>query len=137
LWWPGTTAPVDLAVVVEHAVEAALGTDVQTPVRQDGHDLAGWKRREFRLVAGEQDPLTFFFAEAVSHMAVAAFTTVHTVPITRKLPAPALQRRQPNAQQQRQLTGPSTIGHAFIKDDQGLPTIVRRRQSSPSSPQKA
>ena len=44
---------------------------------------------------------------------------------------------KPHAEQQGQLTGSGTIGHALIKDVEGLPAIVRRRQSSPSSPQKA
>jgi hypothetical protein len=39
------------------------------------------------LQVSEQDPVEFFFAEAVSHMAVAAFTTVHTTTSTSKLPA--------------------------------------------------
>jgi hypothetical protein len=62
---------------------------------------------------------------------------VDAITVTSKLTAPALQRRKPHAEQQGQLTGSATIGHALIEDLQGLPAVVRRRQSSPSSPQKA
>jgi hypothetical protein len=96
--------------------------------------LAGRQRDEFRLVAGEQDPLAFFFAEAMGDVAVAALAAVNAITVTSKLTPPALQRRKPHAQQQGQLMGTCTIGHALIKDVQGLPAIVRRRQSSPSSP---
>ena len=68
----------------------------------------GGQRSEFRLVAGEQDALALFFAEAVGHMARTALTTVYTVPIASKLPAPALQRGEANAQQQSQLPGTNT-----------------------------
>jgi len=57
-------------------------------------------------------------------MAVAAPVAVHTFPITHKLSAPTLQRGQPHAQQQGQLTGSGTMGHALIEDLQGLPAIV-------------
>ena len=81
--------------------------------------------------------MAFLVAEAVSDVAVAALATVDAITVTSKLSAPALQRRQAHAQKQGQLTGPGTIGDALLKDLQGLPAIVRRRQSSPSSPQKA
>jgi hypothetical protein len=70
-------------------------------------------------------------------VAAAALTLIDAITVTNKLKPPALPRRQPNAEQQGQLTGTRTFGHALIKDVQGLPAIVRRRQSSPSSPQKA
>ena len=70
-------------------------------------------------------------------MAVAALAPVDAITVTDKLTSPALQRGAPYAEQQGQLTGSGTIGHALIKDVEGLPAIVRRRQSSPSSPQKA
>jgi hypothetical protein len=70
-------------------------------------------------------------------MPAAALATIDTITVSSKLTSPALQRRQAHAQKQSQLTGSGTIGHALIKDVQGLPAIVRRRQSSPSSPQKA
>ncbi len=69
--------------------------------------------------------------------AVAALAAIDAITVTSKLPPPALQRGEPHAQQQRQLTGAGTIGDALIQDLQGLPASVRRRQSSPSSPQKA
>jgi len=86
---------VNLPVGVEHPVEAALGTDVKAPIRQHRHDLPWRQRREFTLVAGEEDPLAFFFAEAVRHIAVAALTPVHTAAVTSELPAPTLQRGEP------------------------------------------
>jgi Cys-tRNA synthase (O-phospho-L-seryl-tRNA:Cys-tRNA synthase) len=99
--------------------------------------LPWWKRREFGLFAGEQDALAFLLAKAVSHLPAAALTPVDAITVSRELTALALQGRQAHAQKQRQLTGSGTIGHALIKDVQVLPAVVRRRQSSPSSPQKA
>jgi hypothetical protein len=84
--------PVKLPVGMEHPVEAALGTDVQPPIRQNRNDLSWRHRREFRLVAGEEDLLSFFLAEAVRHMAVTALTPVHTAAVTSKLTTPTLQR---------------------------------------------
>ncbi len=107
---------------------------MQATIREHRHNLARWQRRKFRFVAGQQDPLAFFFAEAVGHMAMAAFAAVQAVPIAYELPPPALQRRQPNTEQQSQLTGSLTIGHALLEDLQGLPAVDRRRQSSASSP---
>ncbi len=80
-----------------------------------------WERRKFRLVAGQEDPLAFFLAEAVSHMTVAAFAAIDAITVTSELPAPALQHGQPQAQQQGQLTDSATIGHALIEDPQGRP----------------
>jgi hypothetical protein len=94
-------------------------------------------RREFKLVAGQQDPLAFLLTEAVCHVAVAALASVDAITVTSKLTAPTLQRGEPNAEQQGQFTRSRTIGHALVEDLQGLPTIVRRGQSSPASPQKA
>ena len=70
-------------------------------------------------------------------MALTAFPPVNTTTVASKMSTPALEHGEPNAQQQGQLTGSGTIGHALIEDLQGLPAIVGRRQSSPSSPQKA
>jgi hypothetical protein len=61
---------------------------VWATIRQHRHDLPRWQRREFGLVAGEQDPLAFFFAQVLSRMAVAAPVPVHTIAGTSKLPAP-------------------------------------------------
>jgi hypothetical protein len=49
-------------------------------------------------------------------MAVAAFAAIDAITVTSELAAPALQRGQPHAQQQRQLTGTGTVSDAFIKD---------------------
>ena len=70
-------------------------------------------------------------------MAVAAFAAIDAITVTSELPAPALQRGQPHAQQQRQLMGSDAISDALIEDLQSLLAINRRRQSSASSPQKA
>jgi hypothetical protein len=70
-------------------------------------------------------------------VAVAALATVDAIAVASKMPTAVLERGEPNAQQQGQLTGPGTIGHALIEALQGLRAIVGRRQSSPSSPQKA
>jgi hypothetical protein len=68
---------------------------------------------------------------------VAALAPVHTITGTSKLPAPALQRGEPDAQKHSHLMGTSPISHALIKDLQSLLAVVGRGQSSPSSPQKA
>jgi hypothetical protein len=122
---------------MENSVKAAFRADIKPLIGQGWHDLPWRQRREFRLIAGQQDPLAFLLTEAVCHVAVAALAPVDAITVTNKLTAPALQRGEPHAEQQGKLTGSGTIGHALIKDVQGLPAIVRRRQSSPSSPQKA
>ena len=120
---------------MEHAVEAALRPDVQTPIGKDRHDLARRQRRKLGLVAGEQDPLPLLVREAMRDQAVAAFTAIQAVPITRELPPPALQGGEPHAQQSGHHTGPCTGRDGSIKDLQGLAAILGRSQSSPSSPQ--
>ena len=87
-----------LAVGVQHPVEAALRADVEATIGQNRHDLPWWQRRKFRLVAGQQNPLAFLFTEAMSHVAVAALATIDAITVTSELPAPALQRGQPDAQ---------------------------------------
>ena len=82
---------------------------------------------QIRVRCRTVDPLAFFLAEALSHIAVAAFAAIDAITVTSELPAPALERGEPNAQQQAQLTGPGTIGHALIEDLKGLPAIVGRR----------
>jgi hypothetical protein len=116
---------VNLPVGVEHPVEAALGTDVKAPIRQHRHNLTWRQRRKFRFVAGQQDPLAFLLAEAVSHVEVAALATVDAITVTSKLTAPALQHGEPHTEQQGQFTGPGTIGSALVEDLQCLPAIVR------------
>jgi hypothetical protein len=51
------------------------------------------QRRKFGLVAGQQDALTLFFAEAMDDVAVAALAAVNAITITSELAPPALQRR--------------------------------------------
>jgi hypothetical protein len=114
------------------------------------------QRSEFQLVAGEQDALALFFAEAVCHIAVTctatiwyapayvvdtgrvtALAAIHTVPSTGKLAPPSLQRGEANTQQQGQLSGTSTSGNTLIHDLQSLLAVFGRGLSSASSPQKA
>jgi hypothetical protein len=52
------------------------------------------KRREFRLVAGEQDPLAFLLTEAVSDLAVAALAAIFSTAIRFKFTAPTLEGAQ-------------------------------------------
>ena len=89
------------------------------------------------LVKGEPGTGKTLLAEAVSHVPAAALATVDAITVTSKLTAPALQRGEPHPEQQGQFTGPGTIGPALVEDLRCLPAIVRQRQSSPSSPQKA
>jgi hypothetical protein len=124
-----------LTMVMEHPVEAALGTDIQASISQDRHDLPRRQGRELGLVAGEQNPLTLLIREAVRNQAVAAFTAIQAVPITRKLTSPALQGGEPHAQQICHFLSPSTSRYGGIKDLQGLAAILRRGQSTSSSPQ--
>ena len=51
----------------------------------------------------------------------AALATGKAITDTSKLPAPALQRGEPQAEQHGQLSGLVTISHALIEDLQGLP----------------
>ena len=126
---------MNLPVGVEHPVEAALGTDIKAPIRQHRHDLSWRQRREFGLVTGEEDPLAFFFAEAVRHMAVAALPPVHTAIVSSELPAPTLQRGEPYPQQTSDCSGSCTGGHRGLKDLQGFAAIGCCGQSPASSPQ--
>ena len=114
---------MNLPVGVEHPVKAALGTDLKAPIRQHRHDLSWRQRREFGLVAGEEDPLTFFFAEAVRDMTVAALTTINAITVRSKLPAPALQRGEPYPQQTSDCSGSCTGGHRGLKDLQCFAAI--------------
>jgi len=70
----------------------------------------------------------------VVHSEAALF---NAITVTSKLTVPALQRGESHAEQQDQFTGPGTIGHAPVEDLQCLPVMVRRRQASPYTPQKA
>jgi hypothetical protein len=73
----------------------------------------------------------------VCDVAVAALATVDDISVASKMPTLALERGEPNAEQQGQLTGPGTIGPALIEDRSGVLAIVLLHQSSLSSPQKA
>jgi hypothetical protein len=58
---------------------------------------------------------------------MAAFAAVHTVPITRKLASPPLQRGEAHAQKLGQINSAGSIGDALIDNLQGLPAIFRGR----------
>ena len=75
------------------------------------------------LFADEQDSLAFRLAQAVGHLATTAFAAIHAFPITGELPPT--------------FNGAGTSRNPILKDLKGLLAIVRGRQSSPSSPQKA
>jgi hypothetical protein len=92
-------------------------------VGQDWHDLAWQQGGVLGLFAGEQDTLAFRLAQAVGHLAATAFAAIHAFPITGELPPT--------------FNGAGTSRNPFLKDLKGLLAIVRGRQSSPSSPQKA
>ena len=89
------------------------------------------------MVAGVQNPLSLLFCQAVRHLAGAAFTAIQTVPVTRKLATPTLQGAQPHPKQLGQFAGPGDPFQALFQDLQSPPAIIRRRQASPSSPQRA
>jgi len=110
---------------VENSVKAALGTDIEAPICQHRHDLSWRQRREFGLVAGEEDPLAFFFAEAVRDMTVAALTTVHAITVRSKLPAPALQGAQADRHAIRHTRRCGACSHSTIQDLQRPPAISR------------
>jgi hypothetical protein len=117
-------AEMGLTMGMEHPIEAALRADVEPSVRKDRHNLPGRQGCEFRLEAGEQDPLALLLGEAVRHLAWTAYTAIQAVPITRELTPPALQCRQSDAQQLGELAGPCTGCHAGIEDLQGLAPIL-------------
>ncbi len=70
-------------------------------------------------------------------MALASLAPVYTVAISGELASPALQRGEANAQEQSQLTVSGTIGNTLVENLLGFPAVVRGRQASPYSPQKA
>jgi len=76
----------------------------------------------------------FFLTQAVGNMAIAAFTAVHTVFISRERTTLALQGGGPHTQQLGHLMGPCSGGHGGIEDLQGLAAVRRRGQSPSSSP---
>lgn len=84
---------------------------------------------------GEQDPLTQLLAQTMGNHAMAAFVAVGAVPITCELPSPAMQGGEPQAQQSTHHSGPCAGRHGGIYELQGLAAILRRGQSTSSSPQ--
>ena len=134
---PRTPAAVALPCLVQHPIETALGTDIQPLISQGRHDLPQWQRCEFRLVAGEQNPLALLLAQAESDMAGAAFTAILAVPIITKGLPPAFEGAQADAD----LTaGTHQVGASSIRlADQldHLPPVRAVRQPSASSEQKA
>ena len=124
-----------LAMGMQHAIKAALRTDIQAAIGKDRHDLSRRQCCELRLVTGQKDALALLVGEAVRHQAVAAFTAVQAVPITRELPAPALQCGESHAQQVCHLLSSSPGRHGGIEDLQCLAAILGRAQSTSSSPQ--
>ena len=126
---------MDLAMGMEDPIEAAVRADVDAAIGQHRHDLPRRQGRELGFVAGQQNSLALFLREAMRHQAMAAFTAVQAVPITRELPPPALQRGQTHAQQCGHLSGPSTGRDGRIEDLQGLSAILSRGQPPSSSPQ--
>jgi hypothetical protein len=53
--------------------------------------------------------LAFLLTEAVCQVPAAALATVNAITVASKLPQPAPQRVEPNAEQHGQLTGPGII----------------------------
>ena len=75
---------MDLAVVVEDPLEAALGTldavfsegVIQASISYDRHYLPWRQRREFWSFAGELDPQPLLFTEPVRIQVLSAFTAI-------------------------------------------------------------
>ena len=72
-------AAVGLPMGMEHPIEAALRADIEALIGQDRNDLPRRQGGEFRLVAGEQDPLALLLRKAVRHQAGTAFTAIQAV----------------------------------------------------------
>ena len=83
---------------VQDPVAAALRTNKQFPFSQDRHDLPRRQRGLLRLVAHQQDPLAFLVVEAVGHVTLAGFSAIIAISSACKLPPPALQGGDKNAQ---------------------------------------
>lgn len=116
-------------------IEAAHVADIRAAITIDRHDLPRRQSCEFRLVAGEEDPLALLLREAMRHQGGRAFTAIQAVPITRELTSPALQCCQPHAQQLGLLASRSTRRYAGIIDHQCYAPILGKAQFSSSSPQ--
>ena len=62
LRWSCPTPPLALPSLVQDPINTGLRADVVALIGQCWHDLPRWQRGVFRLIAGEQDSLTFLFA---------------------------------------------------------------------------
>ena len=121
---------------VQHPVEAALRADVKTTIRQNWHDLPRGQSSKLGLIAGEQDPLALFSAEAVGDMAMTNLASISSASISLELPAPALQHGEAHAQQTSEFASPGTGRYGSIQDLQRPAAISSSAQSSSASPQK-
>ena len=63
-------------------------------IRQNWHDLPRGQSSKFLLIAGEQDPLSFFFVQQVRDEVVAPFAAIVPPAITLKSLPPALKVAQ-------------------------------------------
>jgi hypothetical protein len=62
LRWSRPTPPLALSCLVQDPIKAGLRANVETLIGQCWHDLPRWQRGVLRLIAGEQDLLTFLLA---------------------------------------------------------------------------
>ena len=67
------------------------------PIAKDWHDMPWWESIVIRLVAGEQDPLSFFFVQPVRDEAVAPSEAIVPPAITLKSLPPTLKGAQADA----------------------------------------
>jgi hypothetical protein len=139
------TATVNLAMVVEHPVEAALravdavfsGGVIQPLIGKGWHDLPWWQCGVLRLVAGEQDSLSLFLAQSVQHTAWTAFTTIVTNAITEHGLPPALEGAQTDADLAKGADQARTSGMSLVDQLDRLTPVSGAGQPSASSEQKA
>ncbi len=88
-----SSAPVHLAVGVEHPVGAALCADVNHLIGKGWHDLPWWQQCVLRLVAGKQNALALLFAQCVGNQTgntsgpIQSFTLVVPVGAASQSPA--------------------------------------------------
>ena len=106
-------------------------------IGQCWHDLPRWQRGVFRLIAGEQDSLTFLLAQAMRNQARTAFTTVLTVPVTPKVTPPSFDGAQGNAEFTAGAHQPGASGIRLDDQRDRHPPLGGTRQASSSSEQKA
>jgi hypothetical protein len=126
-----------LAVRMEYPVEAALRADIQPLIGKGWHDLPGGKRRELRVVAGERDPSTFFFAQLVRDQAWTAFTAIVTVPISCQGLPTAFEGAHADADLAAGAQQTCTSGMGLTDHLDGLAPVNSDGQPSASSEQKA